>query len=382
MALPEAPAALAPFLQVAADPSAAAVRAAATGRKILGLQCARLPEELPHALGLQPWRLAVRRTATRHAPSVMQTFSCSWVQALLDQALSGELANLWGVVFAANTCDSLQNLPDIWRRTVNGPGRLHVMHLPALSEGHAPLALLQEELARLARWLERETGQRLDRERLATSARLFNRIRAALRRLLALADRGEARHSWVQGAATGAQLLDAELAAAALETAVDELVARGAPEERAPVRLMLVGGLLDDLRLLEWMEEHDAQPLVEETCTGARTFEVQADIDEADPLADLPRRHLRRSRCAVCAGSGRHRAATLVASVRERRAAGVVFLPYRGCDPHAFDNVLLAQVLHDASIPHLTVEVDPQLSNWGQVTTRLEAFLELCAERT
>jgi benzoyl-CoA reductase/2-hydroxyglutaryl-CoA dehydratase subunit BcrC/BadD/HgdB len=287
------------------------------------------------------------------------------------------------VVFAANTCDSLQNVPDIWRRAVKaGPGRLHVMHLPALSEGHAPLALLQEELARLARWLERETGERLDPERLAASARLFNRLRAALRRLLALADRGAARHSWVQGAATGAQVLDAEQAVVALESAVDELAARGGSRPPAPLRLMLVGGLLDDLRLLEWLEEHGAQPLVEETCTGARTFEVQADLDDTDPLADLPRRHLRRSRCAVCAGSGRHRAAALATTVRERRASGVVFLPYRGCDPHAFDNVLLAHALHDASIPHLTVEVDPQLSNWGQVTTRLEAFLELCAERS
>src|SRR5512135_3716599 len=139
MALPEVPSALEPLLQVAADPCSAALSAAAAGRKILGLQCARLPEELPHALGLQPWRLAVRRAPTRIAPSVLQTFSCTWVQSLLDQALSGDFAGLWGVVFAANTCDSLQNVPDIWRRTVqSGPGHLHVMHLPARCEGRAP----------------------------------------------------------------------------------------------------------------------------------------------------------------------------------------------------------------------------------------------------
>jgi benzoyl-CoA reductase/2-hydroxyglutaryl-CoA dehydratase subunit BcrC/BadD/HgdB len=373
------PAALEPLLRAAADPSAAAQGVSTSGVAVVGLPCSLLPAELMHAFGLHPWRIVVRPTPPLCAPSVLQTFCCTWVQALLDQALDGTLAHLWGLILPCNTCDSLQNLPDIWRRTVRAPQRLCSLRLPARVDTPAAIDLLRAELAATCAWLEEQTGAPLDVARLIESARIFNRVRAALRRLHALAGRGVIPYSWLLGAATAVEVLDRRQAAAALEASLLELEARDGRDDDA-VRLVLVGGLLDDLRLPRWLEEHGAAIVGDDTCSGARTFEEAADLDERDPLADLAARVVRRAACPVRSASGSERASALLALVAARRAQGVILLPYRGCDPHAFDDVLLVEALARRSIPQLTLEIDPQLGAWGQLTTRLEAFLEIFAD--
>jgi benzoyl-CoA reductase/2-hydroxyglutaryl-CoA dehydratase subunit BcrC/BadD/HgdB len=372
------PQALAPLLHAAADPSTAARALSSSGARIVGLPCSLLPAELFHAFGLHPWRLVVRPTPPLCAPSVLQTFCCTWVQALLDQALDGSLAHLWGVAFPCNTCDSLQNLPDIWRRTVRAPLRTCSLRLPARVDTLAAIDLLRGELAATRAWLEEQCAAPLDLARLTASARTFNRVRAALRRLHTLAGRGVVPYSWLLGAAAAVEVLDRQQAATALEESLVELEARDATNDA--VRLVLVGGLLDDLRLPRWLEEHGAAIVGDDLCSGARTFEEAADLDERDPLADLAARVVRRSACPVRASSGGERAAALLDLVSARRAHGAVLLPYRGCDPHAFDNVLLAEALAQRAIPQLTLEIDPQLGAWGQLTTRLEAFLEIFAD--
>jgi len=365
-------------LELAADAPGAAARLAAQGKRVIGLVCPNLPEELPHALGLTPVRIVVRPEPVVRSPEVLQTFCCTWVQALLDQALRGQLAPLHGLTFPCNTCDSLQNLPDIWRHTVERPGpeALFSLRLPVVNEGEAALGLLRAEIDGWTSWLEARAGAPLEPARLAASARLFNRVRAALRRLQQLAAQGQIGYSLVQAAALASQTHDrAEIADLLDQITEIAAVAPRAGEARA--RVVLAGGYLDDTRLLEWLEERDAAVVDDDSCAISRTFEPAVDLDPQEPLADLARRHLRRSRCPVQLGSGTARRDTLVQKIRRAEAQGAILLPYKGCEPHAFDNVILAEELSRLGLPHITLEIEPHLGSWGQLTTRLEAFLEM-----
>ncbi len=371
---------LAPLVEAAQDPAAAAERLAASGLRLLGLQCPNLPAELPHALGFHPLRLMLRPEPALRSPALLQTFACSWVQALLDQALAGRFAHLAGVSLGCNTCDSIQNLPALWRGRALRPA-LASLRFPALGAGSAARALLATELERWARSLGALAGEGeggVDPARLAASARLFNRIRAALRGLQALARAERLPYSLLQAASLGSELVPRELAAELLERALAEAGAAlpAPPHERA--RVALVGGVLDDLRLLRFLEERGVHCVLDDTCALGRSFEAEVDLDPGDALADLARRHLRRSPCPVIAGSGPRRAAALAAAVREQQVAGVILIPYRGCEPHAFDNVLLGRALETARVPFITVEIEPQLEgSWGTIANRLEAFVEM-----
>jgi len=368
------------FEQVLADPWRASQQLSEAGQRVVGLLCPNLPEELPHALGLAPSRISVRPTPPTRSPEVLQTYCCTWVLALLDQALKGELAHLWSVVFAGNTCDSFQNLPDIWARTVErpGPDQLYSLHLPVRTDSSAAEELMADELDAWREWLEQRAGDALDPARLVTSARLYNAIRAALRRLAALAAQGRLPYAGVQAAAVATQSMDRGEAADLLQQCLEELEGADLPapdDDRA--RIMVVGGYLDDPRLLRWLDEHEADVVADDTCALWRTFQAAADLDLDDPLRDMARRQIRRSPCPVQHDSARRRGDDLLRRIRQHRAQGVLLMPYKGCEPHGFDNVLLIEALDRQKIPHLTLEVDPQLGSWGQLTTRLEAFVEM-----
>jgi len=365
------------------DPIESARQLVHGGHRLLGLVCPNLPEELPHALGLVPFRVVVRPTPPTRSPEVLQTFCCSWVQALLDQAMRGELAHLDAITFSGNTCDSLQNLPDIWRRTVERPAQLHTLRLPVVNQGELALDLLRAEIRQWQGWLERLAGSALDRSRLRASVLLFNRIRAALRQLQRMAIEGRLPYSLVQAAAISAQTHEraeiADLLDAAVEVARPWSAGR-ARDEESKARVVLAGGCLDDLRLIEWIEQHDAAVVGDDGCALSRSFEPEADLDPQDPLEEMARRHMRRSRCPVQSQSAVTRAAALSQKIQRGEAQGVVLLPYKGCEPHAFDNVILAETLDQLGVPHVTLEIEPHLGNWGQITTRLEAFLEMLSD--
>lgn len=373
------PTSLGPLLAAAEDPAAATARLLASGARVVGLQCANLPAELPHALGLHPLRLILRPEPATRAASLYQSFACSWVQALLDQALAGHLAGFSAVSLGCNTCDSIQNLPALWRGRVPAPA-LASLRFPALGEGDAARALFAVEL-------ERWTGQLaaladvapLDRTRLADSARLFNRIRAALRGLLELARAERFPYSLIQAAALGSELLPREQAAGLLEAALAEAGSAPGPAPRERARVALVGGVLDDLRLLRFLEERGLQCVLDDTCALGRSFEPAMDLDPGDARADLARRHLRRSPCPVISGSGPRRSAALAAAVRAQRIAGVILCPYKGCEPHSFDNVLLGRALEEARVPFISVEIEPHFGSWATIANRLESFVEMIA---
>jgi len=219
----------------------------------------------------------------------------------------------------------------------------------------------------------------LEPARLERSTRLFNRIRGALRQLQQLALHGEVGYSVLQAAAIASQTHPREEVLDLLEAALEHLTrASSSPAPGAPSpRVVLVGSYLDHPRLLQWLEQHHVTVVGDDSCSLSRTFEPEADLDPTDPLADMARRHLRRSPCPVQLQSAARRAAALSQTIRRGRAEGVVLLPYKGCEPHAFDNVILAQSLDQLGVPHITLEIDPHLGGWGQITTRLEAFVEM-----
>lgn len=265
------------------------------------------------------------------------------------------------------------------------PDALYTLHFPIKTTGDAPIQLLEAELEAWRRWLEQRTGKELEPDALAASARLYNRIRASLRRLQALASTGALPYLRLQSAAIAAQCMDRAQVADLLDEALEQLEGieqtSSVDDEFGRARVIIVGGYLDDPLLLTWLHEHDADVVADDTCALDRIIQPEADLDPGDPLAEMARRHVRRSPCPVHLCSAERRATRLLRQISEHEAQGVIFIPYKGCEPHAFDNVILAEALdrRQPAIPHITLEVEPHLGSWGQLTTRLEAFIEMLA---
>jgi bzd-type benzoyl-CoA reductase N subunit len=350
-----------------------------TGGRVFGYFCSYFPEELLHAAGILPMRILGDKENVSLADSHVQAFICSLVRTSLDAALKKKLDFLDGVVFP-HSCDSIQNLADIWR--YNFPGQFSdVVVLPVWVDVPEAEPYLTQEIGRFKKKLQEHLGKDISDAQLKASIDIYNENRTALAQLYAV--RRDKPH-----AISGQGILDVVRASmcmckeehtALLKELLEELktIPRTAD---GPVRLVLYGNVCDDPGIMSLFDEVEAVVVDDDLCTGSRYF-LHIEPSDGDPVLRLAQRYLRRVPCPSKHSSDFDRRAYLVNMVRQNRADGIVMLILKFCDPHAFDYPDIAKKLTGENIPHLLIETEIQPASLEQVRTRLQAFVEMLKEK-
>jgi bzd-type benzoyl-CoA reductase N subunit len=350
-----------------------------TGGRVFGYFCTYFPEEILHAAGILPIRILGVKENVSLADSYVQAFICSLVRTSLDGALKNKFAFMDGVVFP-HSCDSIQNLADIWRRHL--PNQFtDVVVLPVWVDIPEAEDYLAEEIARFRRTLEQHLEEHISNEALAKSIEVYNENRTALAELYALRRDNP-------GAITAQQVLDVVVAStcmlkeehtALLSILLDEL--RAAPAINGEnIRLVLFGNACDHPAVMHLFEETGALVVDDDLCTGSRYF-LHIENSTGDPVRKIAQRYLRRVPCPSKHNTSFDRREYLVDMVRQGRADGIVMLILKFCDPHDFDYPDIAKYLTERDIPHLKIETEVQPASIEQVRTRLQAFVEMLREK-
>ncbi|HOX36796.1 MAG TPA: 2-hydroxyacyl-CoA dehydratase family protein [Candidatus Brocadiia bacterium] len=154
-----------------------ALAAAKEGRKLVGLLCGSVPEELVFAAGGFPLRLCAGRGADASvADSLLPQSCCGVAQAIAAHLLPG--GDAYGKIDALvipTACEwkaGLGNILDAYCSTF----RLN-------DTANASTAVRQLETRRLLSWLEKLTGRRVSADRLKWAADAIRSARAAFRRI-------------------------------------------------------------------------------------------------------------------------------------------------------------------------------------------------------
>jgi bzd-type benzoyl-CoA reductase N subunit len=368
-----------------AEMTAAVADAAAYARNLnsetrgrtVGYVCSYTPEELILAAGAHPFRLLGTKQPIRRADAHLQTYCCSLVRGILEEALSGNLDFLDGMVFP-HTCDSIQRLSDIWR--LNIPFGFHAdVVMPVKLTTASARDYMADVLRKFRRDLEQALSVTITDQALREAVDLTNSIRAALRRLYELRAKspGLVSGTDVHAVVRASMIMDRRRFRVLLEEYLAEAAGKTAPAgAKPPVRLILSGGVCNAPDVYGMIAEAGGAVVWDDLCTGGRYFEtpVPATPDPVEGIAD------RLTRRVVCPAKHRgltDRADHLVGLVREKDARGVIFLLLKFCDPHAFDYPCLKAALDREGIPSLLMEVEDPLPPEGQLRTRIEAFLEM-----
>jgi benzoyl-CoA reductase subunit C len=350
---------------------------AATGGKVVGYFCSYAPEEIIQAAGALPFRIFSRRGNLHLADRHLQSYCCSLVRSVLEEALSGDLDFLDGVVFP-HTCDSIQRLSDIWR--LNVPVGFHAdVVLPAKLNTDSAREYMVDVLRSFRADLEKMLGAAITDEDLKASMELYDGLRGALRRIYEIREdkpdviSGADVYSIVKAAA----IMDRAHLATLLSGLVAELERKktgGAVPDRK--RIALSGGICDFPDIHHLIDEAGGVVVWDDLCTGARSFAGGFGA-AGDPIEAMAGRYLDRIVCPAKHSGLTSRADHLVRMAREKGAQGVVFTLLKFCDPHAFDYPTLKSALDRQGIPSLLLEVEDQLPPEGQLKTRFEAFVEM-----
>lgn len=351
--------------------------AVAQGKRVAGFMCSYSPQELVHAAGFTTVRILGQPGATPQADELLQAYACSLARSSLNTGLSGGMEFLNLAVFA-HTCDTMQNVADLWQRNVPGMETL-IVSMPNRTKGPAARSYLRNELGRVRAWLEERVGAIPD-ERIRASMTLYQQHRAAMRRLYALRRKRP-------GVLTGAQMNTVVLAAMLMpkEEHLQLLAQLTDMLEQQPVandqpagapRILVAGSVCQNRDFIAVLEDAGCVIADDDLCMGSRSF-TMPDPDPGEPLDALTDQYLGRRPCPAFHAEGFDPGDHLVERARQAQADGVVFLLTKFCDPWFFDYPPAQKKLEAAGIPSLLVEIEQNQPVPEQFRTRAQAFFEM-----
>ncbi len=341
---------------------------------VIGYFTNKFPVELSHALHLTP----VRMMALPHpeiqqgiSERYIQTFGCSWLRRIIDNGIAGGYP-LDEVVFSTGTCDSLQNVSDIWRK-VFSPQMTHNITFPL---HHTPTAstYLLNEFRSFIEYIQDRFPDTPSEISLSQSIKEYNQKRLFLQKIQEMVSRRKIQYNVLAKMLYIGDLLPINEFNNFMDYFFLESMEQitDSPELENIPRIAVVGGMWDNWHLFD-IPECDGI-VVDDFSFGNRNFNYTLPI--SDSLSEYTQKQLERIP-EPTAFDTNQRLNNVESLIKDHKVDGVVFLTMKFCDPDTFELVPIRERLKTLEIPHLSIESTSELSNLNQLRTRLAAFTEL-----
>ena len=353
-----------------------------SGKKVLGMMCAFVPQEILHALDIMPVRM--RATGCQDSSDAevwMSSFSCSFARSVL-QLLMDESYKLDGII-ATDGCMQSVRIYDNWRWICHKQGRedqfIFELGVPRM---YSPMTVnyFKSDLQEFIGKLEEFSGNKLDEAKLRHSVDLYNEQKALVRELLEFQ---KADHPVISGTEMLTVLLhatdyDVEEYNAMIRELIEDLKKRK-PLEGYRARIMVIGSALDTPEYINTIEKKGGLVVADTLCFGSMTFLNDLVLGD-DPLHDIAEFYVRRVVCPRMIDNRDELHDIVVKRAQEYKVNGVIYEKMQNCECWGGENVVLEQQFKDLGIPELTVEREQHLANLGQLEIRAEAFVEMIEE--
>ncbi len=344
------------------------------GKPLLGYFTNRVPVELLHALNTYPIRMLSIGSAVQGASErYIQIFACSWLRQILDLGLAKGFNAIDGIIFSAGTCDSLQNVSDIWRKVFPDHWTYNLT-FPVLVTTDAAVEYLQNEFETLIHVVSEKFPENPGGFTLSESIKKYNSKRINFQKLATLVSERKMKYQELAQLLLLGDTLPVEIMNKYLEKKINhhEEASSQLTIPETP-RLLITGGMFDNYRLFEQVADFDLV-VADDLSFGTRNFNFS--IPQSSFLQGYAQAYLERTPDPT-AYDMEKRLRGLESQIHNHKVDGVILLGVKFCDPDTFEFVPIQNKLKDLDIPYLNIETTPELSNLQQVQTRLSAFVEM-----
>ncbi len=338
---------------------------------MIGYFTNKTPVELLDAMNLHPLRIFAFKHPKSHQGAYeryIQTFACSWLRGILDNGLVDGYNDLKGIMFSTGTCDSLQNVSDIWQKVF--PNQLTYNLTFPIQSNTAASKYLVNEFKQFISVLQDNFGWSSSFN-LKESIQKYNLKRKILQNIANFVSKGHLNYASLAKITYVSDLLLVDEFTRLFRDFSAPDGKSSSSQEETP-RLLVSGGMWDNWKLFD-IPEWDGL-VADDLSFGYRNFNYL--IPETDSLESYVKSQLARIP-EPTAYDENHRLESLGKQIKEHKIDGVVLLTMKFCDPDAFELVPLRKHLESLEIPYLNLETSPDLSNLAQLRTRLSAFSEI-----
>lgn len=349
----------------------------ASGKKVMGVYCCHIPEEILYAADILPYRLkGTNCKDSSLAESYMSALSCSFARACLEGLLDGSLDFLDGIV-GADGCLMMQRVYDNIKAAAPNKMVYHQFTAPRTKTPRA-VEFYQMEIEELKAMAEKVSGVTVTEERLQHAIEVYNESRRLIRELYELRKEEEP-------VISGAECLKITLCATAMPKDVfNEKLAAFLEEvkQREPIsdyssRLMLIGSALDEPDYLNIFEEKGGLFVTDMQCFGSRYLWEPVELVEEGAMASIAKAYLLRPVCPRMCDMHHELRDRILAMAEEYNVEGMIYVRMKNCDMWGGESLFLDQKIREAGLPLLILEREEITTNAGQVAIRAEAFLEM-----
>lgn len=354
------------------------------GAKIVGVYCAFTPEELIAAAGAVPVSLCAGsqkpiEEAEKHLPRNL----CPLIKASYGHALTDTCPYFHYVdfLFADATCDGKKKMFEL----LGEIKPVNVLQLPQTYQTEESVLHWQKELSRMKEILERETGNKITKERIREQIKIFNRYRKTVNEIFSL---NQGRFPLIYGreidAITGAGGFDCHLSKRIeeMEEAISQVRRRADDPDfidaiKNKPRILLTGCPTTNKKLLNIIEDSGGIVAAMENCGGLKTVTSFVD-EEIEPMRALAEYYVKTA--CPCMTPNPRRFQIISRLIADYHIDGVVELTWHGCHTYNVEAYLIKNYVKEkCHKPYIQIETDYAENDLEQLRVRIQAFLELLA---
>ncbi len=348
------------------------------GGKVLGHFQVYFPEEIAHAAGMLPLKIAGAPSSVqiRQADARLAAFVCSIPRSSLELGLSGRL-DFMAMFVTHPICDAARNACGVWARNFPGINCQTLYYPHNATSAHAP-AFLTAEYRRIAGLAEEISGKRITDDALRSSIALFNENRRLLRELYQV----KRERPWLVTAVEAflltrtAGLMPREDHNELLRQALPLIEQRPAKRQDR-IRVVLEGGFCEQPPLDMLAVIQNACYIVDDDLMIGLRWLTQDVPADGDPMANLARAYLEASSYSPVQRDPRKpKERMLLDRIRNAGAEAAIVSAAKMCEPGLEEQVSYTHALDEAGIPYLVMEFEEKMTVFEQIGMEIETFAE------
>jgi len=360
-----------------------------TNKVKVGTMCIQVPSEIIYALDAVPVRLCNGfYTDDEIGSDMLPSKSCPLVKATVGQFASQNFTDKPDLIISPTTCDQKSKSGAI----IQSMGYdIYDMEFPRTKESDESREYWRRSVRKFTSELSKNLSKKLTRKKLKESIKkvgyaqyLYHQLNILRKNsnspilgldmfLITNAFFFDKIDNWIDGI---------EQVLKECEQRVEDGI--NAAHKRSP-RVVYTGSppIFPNLKIPLLIEQSDAIIVADETCSSNRMFNDMVSVDEwfvndmVDGIAD---RYLKGCTCPIFTKND-DRIRRVTDLVKDYKAEGVVYQAFAGCQVYEMEQRSVLEAMEKEGIPILYIESDYSPSHLGQLTTRIEAFVESLKNR-
>lgn len=355
-----------------------------TGKKVAGVFCTYTPLELIYAADMVPVSLcATTEDSIKYSEADLPKNLCPLIRSSYGFAVSDTCPYFYfsDIIIGETTCDGKKKMYELMGDFKD----VHVMQLPQNNTDELSLKLWTNEIYKLKRRLEDTFGVEITDEKLREAIRLGNEERKNLRKFFELGKLNPSPLSGVTMSSTqdgfGFNFNRKEKNEMLVQKTEEiyeiwekEFKGKKSTKPRILITGCPVGGVRE--KILTTIENAGADIVAYENCSGVREKLTLIDETIENPIEAIAKKYLNIS-CSVMSPN-KKRFEDLDMLIDEYQVDAVIEIVLQACHTFAVESTKVKKfVTETKGKPYMYIESDYSMNDIGQVSTRIEAFLEM-----